>query len=350
MDASINLDEPMDIDTSQMLQQTPLNNRVLIHNYNNNNDENNETSNIKSNTKPPISGAKLIKSIRPTGSSSNGVSKISFSNDDNIDFDPFKPKPKISTDLTNSPPPPPATTNNEIKDEWESHKKNSRIKQQDTSPPVKQISSIVSSNNDLSSGSSSSVSGSPPLSDNQANLVLSATSTSSFSSSSNTNSASSINNINFQTPKSQTYSNNIDILKTPTNHEQEQEDEEVEKFNNLKNKFVEKRIDTTATTEIDNLIDFKLNDFNDEDDVNNIDNNKINETNDYKTEATLNAVESVVFDSIFSNDNGIYTYFCLFFLLYFSNDRKKKKETNKQKFLFFFFCSYFDERIQKKIN
>jgi len=323
MDASINLDEPMDIDTSQMLQQTPLNNRVLVHNYNNNNnnDENNETSNIRSNTKPPISGAKLIKSIRPTGSSSssNGVSKISFSNDvDDIDFDPFKPKPKISTDLTNSPPPSATTTttNNEIKDEWESHKKNSRTKQQqqqqDTSPPVKQISSIVSSNNDLSSGSSSSVSGSPPLSDNQANLVLSATSTSSFSSSSNTNSASSINNINFQTPKSQTYSNNIDILKTPTNHEQE--DEEVEKFNNLKNKFVEKRIDTTATTEIDNLIDFKLNDFNDEDDVNNTDNNKINETNDYKTEATLNAVESVVFDSIFSNDNGIYIFLfvCLF--------------------------------------
>ncbi len=328
MDASINLDEPMDIDTSQMLQQTPLNNRVLVHNYNNNNnnDENNETSNIRSNTKPPISGAKLIKSIRPTGSSSssNGVSKISFSNDvDDIDFDPFKPKPKISTDLTNSPPPSATTTttNNEIKDEWESHKKNSRTKQQqqqqDTSPPVKQISSIVSSNNDLSSGSSSSVSGSPPLSDNQANLVLSATSTSSFSSSSNTNSASSINNINFQTPKSQTYSNNIDILKTPTNHEQE--DEEVEKFNNLKNKFVEKRIDTTATTEIDNLIDFKLNDFNDEDDVNNTDNNKINETNDYKTEATLNAVESVVFDSIFSNDNGIYIFLfvCLFVFFVF---------------------------------
>ena len=191
-------------------------------------------------------------------------------------------------------------------DEWETHRKRSnsnsrksltklddKTSQQETSPPTKQTSSIVSSNTDLSS-----VSSSPPPEQSNPLMVLSATSTSSFSSS-NTNSTSSMTNkledCQFQTPKHQIYTNNIEInvideIKIDLNDD------------TLSKKFIETITTRVTSNDVDNLIDFnKLNDLNE---VNDDFDSKINETTDFKTEDNLNAVESVVFDSIFSNDNG----------------------------------------------
>ena len=99
----------------------------------------------------------------------------------------------------------------------------------------------------------------------------------------------------FQTPKHQIYTNNIEInvideFKIDLNDD------------TLSKKFIETITTRVTSNDVDNLIDFnKLNDLNE---VNDDFDSKINETTDFKTEDNLNAVESVVFDSIFSNDNG----------------------------------------------
>lgn len=239
-----------------------------------------------------------------------------------------------TSNISTTPPATAAEQDNQ-QDEWESHKKRSsssgrksfskmiqdesttKTSQQDTSPPTKQTSSIVSSSTDLSS----SVSSSPPPTDHAGQpinplLALSATSTSSFSSS-NTNSTSSIggtvglsklnDDINFQTPKHQTYSNNLnnlndELLKDDVSASQELSQEKLAQLKQCQ--FIESSSRGEMFNDIDNLIDFnKLHDTSASADE------KINETNDFKTDENLQShVDMVVFDSIFSNDNDFQSF------------------------------------------
>jgi len=310
-----------------------------------------------------------------------------FNDDEFANIDPFKSKPKVGIETTptnnsvdtsyadkindnlTTPTNESATSTvsvtksiDEHPDEWESHKKrgsmggrksftkmideSTKTSQQDTSPPTKQTSSIVSSSTDLSS----SVSSSPPPSDNNQVinplLVLSATSTSSFSSS-NTNSTSSIGNvnklndeINFQTPKHQTFSNtqsddlrdeatnepSNELLNEPLNEPSDDQFNELsqEKINQLKQcQFIESS-SRSELNDVDNLIDFnKLHDMSASAD------DKINETNDFKTDENMQtAVNSVVFDSIFSNDNGMCIYKYTRFSIILGFVREKRSQFN----------------------
>lgn len=342
MDAT--LDEPMDIDTSQLMPQTPLNNRVKQRptddSLTKSSEETSENlSDAKPFAKPPISGAKIIKPIpRPKLTKPYVPQANDFNEDDFVNLDPFKSKPKIgfessstsstsitSTNMNTNPSNDDLLNENQLSDEWETHKKKSpnnnrksltktspnhedtnsthKTSQQETSPPTKQTSSVVSSNTDLSSSVSSSP---PPPEQNEQNplLVLSATSTSSLSSA-NTNSTSSIANsngnvkeeFNFQTPKHQIYHTKLD-------HEEDEIKLSDDKLANLKKcQFIEGTRGGGGTPNDlndDNLIDFKQ--FTDDDPT--VATPKVN-ANDFKTDENLNAVDAVVFDSIFTNDNGI---------------------------------------------
>jgi hypothetical protein len=64
MDAT--MDEPMDVDTSQLMPQTPLNNqRIMSRRPEEPAISNEENPKQVATAKPPISGAKIVKPIRP---------------------------------------------------------------------------------------------------------------------------------------------------------------------------------------------------------------------------------------------------------------------------------------------
>ena len=60
------MDEPMDVDTSQFMPQTPQNNqRIMSRRQEDPPVSNEENTKPIATTKPPISGAKIVKPIRP---------------------------------------------------------------------------------------------------------------------------------------------------------------------------------------------------------------------------------------------------------------------------------------------